>query len=62
MKENRNHGKWDKQTLILHMIQNNVFYRELFCRNLSRLFEREEGAGSMRARLCGQLANLEQMM
>ena len=43
--------------LIFHMIQNNIFYREQFCRNLSRLFEREEGEDSMRAKLYKQLAN-----
>lgn len=42
--------------LILHILRNNIFYKEEFCRNLSQLFVRQEGMGSMRAMLYAQLA------
>lgn len=45
--------------LIFQILQNNIFYKEQFCRNLAQLFEREEGAGSMRAELYNQLAESE---
>lgn len=45
--------------LIFQIVKNNIFYREQFCRNLARVFEREEGAGSVRAGLYRQLAESE---
>ncbi len=45
--------------LILRILQNNIFYKEQFCRNLARIFAEEEGSGSMRAGLYTQLAESE---
>ena len=42
--------------LILHILQNNIFYKEEFCRRMSQLFAKREGVGSMRANLYAQLA------
>ena len=42
--------------LILHFLQHNIFYKEEFCRSMSRLFAKKEGVGSMRANLYAQLA------
>lgn len=42
--------------LILHILQNNIFYKEDFCRRMSQLFAKKEGVGSMRANLYAQLA------
>lgn len=42
--------------LILHLLQSNIFYKEEFCRRMSRLFAKKEGVGSMRANLYAQLA------
>ncbi len=46
--------------LILHILRNNIFYKKELCRNLSQLFAKEEGAGSMRANLYAQLAEQQQ--
>ncbi len=45
--------------LIFQILQKNIFYKEQFCRNLSLLFEREEGTDSMRSKLYRQLAEQE---
>lgn len=42
--------------MILYLLQNNIFYKEECCRNLSVLFTKMEGADSMRARLFAGLA------
>lgn len=42
--------------MILYLLQNNIFYKEECCRNLSVLFTKMEGADSMRARLYAGLA------
>lgn len=42
--------------MILYLLQNNIFYKEECCRNLSGLFAKMEGADSMRARLYHGLA------
>lgn len=42
--------------MILYLLQNNIFYKEECCRNLSVLFAKMEGADSMRARLYAGLS------
>lgn len=42
--------------LILHILQNNIFYKEDFCRRMSQLFAKREGMDSMKANLYAQLA------
>ena len=42
--------------MILYLLQNNIFYKEECCRNLSGLFAKMEGADSLRARLYHGLA------
>lgn len=42
--------------MIFYFLQNNIFFKEECCRNLSVLFANMEGAGSMRARLYAELA------
>lgn len=42
--------------LIFHILQNNIFYKEEFCRKMSQLFAKNEGVCSMRANLYAQLA------
>lgn len=42
--------------MILYLLQNNIFFREECCQNLSYLFAKMEGVDSMRARLYRELA------